>query len=99
MSSRDERRQRKIPHGSYRREEVVNPLETVEVPSSSSARTEERSCQHETELMEQVVLRPNMRDAYGQVLRNKGAAGIDGMRVQDLKPYLQENWGRISRNY
>ncbi len=97
MSSRDERRQRKIPHGSYRREEVVNPLETVEVPSSSSARTEERSCQHETELMEQVVLRPNMMDAYGQVLRNKGAAGIDGMRVQDLKPYLQENWGRIKQ--
>lgn len=97
MSSRDERRQRKIPHGSYRREEVVNPLETVEVPSSSSARTEERSCQHETELMERVVSRPNMMDAYGQVLRNKGAAGIDGMRVQDLKPYLQENWGRIKQ--
>jgi group II intron reverse transcriptase/maturase len=97
MSSQDERRQRKIPHGSYRREEVVNPLETVEVPSSSSARTEERSCQHETELMERVVSRPNMMDAYGQVLRNKGAAGIDGMRVQDLKPYLQENWERIKQ--
>ena len=46
----------------------MNPQGTVEVPSSSGARTEERSRRHETELMEQVVSRPNMTDAYGQVL-------------------------------
>lgn len=38
MSSRDERRQRKIPIGSYRREEVVNPLGTA-APSCSITNT------------------------------------------------------------
>jgi hypothetical protein len=63
MSSQDERRQRKIPYGSYRREEVVKPQGTAEAPSSSSARSEERSCRHKTELMERVVSRTNMMDA------------------------------------
>jgi RNA-directed DNA polymerase len=33
--------------------------------------------------------------AYEQVTGNKGAAGVDGMTVEELKPYLQEHWERI----
>jgi RNA-directed DNA polymerase len=43
-------------------------------------------------LMEQVVERGNMWRAYERVLRNKGAPGADGMRVEDLKAWLQVNW-------
>lgn len=46
-------------------------------------------------MMEAVVGRENMRAAYDQVVGNKGSAGIDEMTVQDLKPYLQEQWPRI----
>jgi RNA-directed DNA polymerase len=45
--------------------------------------------------MEAVVARENMFSAYEQVVSNKGAAGIDGMTVEQLKPYLQEHWAKI----
>ena len=46
-------------------------------------------------LLEQVIARENMMRAYAQVVGNKGAAGIDEMPVDDLKPHLQEHWERI----
>jgi len=45
--------------------------------------------------MEAVVARGNMFSAYEQVVSNKGSAGIDGMTVEQLKPYLQEHWAKI----
>jgi RNA-directed DNA polymerase len=62
--------------------------------SSEAARKE--PVRPETEqLMEAVVARENMFRAYEQVVSNKGAAGIDGMTVEQLKPYLQEHWAKI----
>ena len=50
----------------------------------------------ETEqLMEAVVERENMRLALRQVERNSGAAGVDKMTVEQLRPYLREHWQRI----
>jgi RNA-directed DNA polymerase len=42
--------------------------------------------------MEDVVERENLKKALAQVKRNKGAAGIDGMTVDDLPAYLEEHW-------
>ena len=33
----------------------------------------------------------NLTDACEEVVRNKGAGGVDGMSVKDLKRYLDEN--------
>ena len=46
-------------------------------------------------LMELVISRENMMAAYVRVVGNKGAAGIDKMSVEDLKPFLKEHWPRI----
>jgi RNA-directed DNA polymerase len=46
-------------------------------------------------LMEAVVERGNLTRAYERVMGNRGAAGVDEMSVEDLKPYLRENWPRI----
>lgn len=46
-------------------------------------------------LMEQVVERGNMWAAYERVLRNKGAPGADGMRVGELKAWLQAQWPSV----
>jgi RNA-directed DNA polymerase len=43
------------------------------------------------EMIEQVLNRQNMMRAYNQVKRNKGAAGVDGMTVNELYTYLTEN--------
>jgi RNA-directed DNA polymerase len=45
--------------------------------------------------MEAVVERENLKTALAQVKRNKGAAGIDGMSVDDLPNYLKECWPAI----
>jgi group II intron reverse transcriptase/maturase len=43
-------------------------------------------------LMEQVVCRENMLAAYRRVVRNKGAAGVDGLTVQQLWGFCQAHW-------
>ena len=42
-------------------------------------------------LMEQILSKDNLNAAYLQVVRNKGAAGVDGMTVEELGEYLSEN--------
>jgi len=42
-------------------------------------------------LMEQIMSKDNLNAAYLQVVRNKGAAGVDGMTVEELGAYLSEN--------
>jgi retron-type reverse transcriptase len=33
----------------------------------------------------------NLTEASREVIRNKGAAGVDAMSVKELKPYLDKN--------
>jgi RNA-directed DNA polymerase len=47
------------------------------------------------ELMELIVERSNMQQAYRRVVGNKGAAGVDGMTVDQLRTYLKTNWEAI----
>jgi len=43
-------------------------------------------------LMERVVERGNVKAAWKRVRQNKGSPGIDGMTVDELLPWLVENW-------
>ena len=42
-----------------------------------------------------VLDRNNLNQAYLRVKRNKGAAGIDGLTIDELLPYLRENKGKL----
>ena len=42
--------------------------------------------------MEAIVERENLKKALVRVKRNKGAAGVDGMTVGELRAYLKEHW-------
>lgn len=44
------------------------------------------------DVLSAVLDRPNMQRAYDRVLRNKGAPGVDGMTVGELKAYLKTHW-------
>ncbi len=46
-------------------------------------------------LMEEVLRRENLMAAYRRVVRNKGAGGVDGRRVEDLKHQIRTDWPRI----
>jgi RNA-directed DNA polymerase len=42
-----------------------------------------------------MVERENMRSAYRRVVSNRGSAGVDGMTVEELGPYLVDHWSSI----
>ncbi|MGN7454834.1 group II intron reverse transcriptase/maturase [Paenibacillus pasadenensis] len=42
-------------------------------------------------LLERIVRRDNLNEAFKRVKANKGSHGIDGMEVDELLPYLKEN--------
>lgn len=44
------------------------------------------------DLLSAVLDRPNMLKAYDRVMRNKGAPGVDGLPVGELKAYLKDHW-------
>lgn len=80
------------PEGSGRK-----PREYGKGASSGAARRE-KVRPEESQLMEAVVARENLLDAYARVMRNKGAAGVDEMPVEQLLPYLQEHWAQIKES-
>lgn len=47
------------------------------------------------DLMDRIVERSNLARALKRVRRNQGSAGIDGMTVDELVPYLRDHWGGI----
>lgn len=61
--------------------------------ATSTAQGPERS--GADDLMSQVVERSNLARALKRVRQNKGSAGIDGMSVDELVPYLREHWATI----
>ena len=49
-------------------------------------------------LIERILAKDNVREALYRVVANKGAAGIDGMKVEDLRVYMNENWTGIKQS-
>ena len=45
----------------------------------------------EYNLLDRILDKRNLYNAYKQVFTNKGSAGIDGMNVDELLPWLMEN--------
>lgn len=65
--------------------------------ASSVTARQGSDCRDTERLVEVVVERGNMTAAYARVVANKGAAGADGMTVDELKGYLNEHWERIKK--
>jgi len=53
---------------------------------------------HEGVSLEQMLSPENMKRAWKQVKRNKGAAGVDGLTVEAAVPYLQQHWEEIKQS-
>ena len=48
-----------------------------------------------SELLEKILHRDNMNVAYKRVCANKGASGVDEVRVEGLGDYIKEHWSGI----
>ena len=49
-------------------------------------------------LIEQILAKNNVREALNRVVSNKGASGIDGMKVEELRDYMNANWTSIKQS-
>ena len=49
-------------------------------------------------LIERILDKDNVRIALEKVIANKGAAGIDGMKVEELRGYMNANWPGIKQS-
>lgn len=47
------------------------------------------------QLMEEMLERGNLKEALRRVEGNKGAAGVDGMRVEELRGDLKQHWPKL----
>ena len=76
--------------------EAVNPAEPPAERSGRPAPADGKAQPVRTEgLWERMLSRQNLERALRQVERNKGAPGVDGMTVAELRPWLKTHWPAI----
>ena len=75
----------------------MEPGDSVGARSISSTSEEGRNGGNEYArgLLEKILHRDNMNQAYRRVKENKGSHGVDGMSVNELLPYLKQNGDQI----
>ena len=89
-SSWDERgRQKPSERGTTAFAKQVKPVGGERSVEASPARDEGKS---DVGVWEAIFERENMQTALKRVESNKGAAGVDGMEVSELRSYLKEHW-------
>lgn len=70
-------------------------LHKAQVSGSNLLGTEAQPVPRQPELIEKMLERGNLLKALQAVERNRGAAGVDGMAVAQLRAYLREHWSRV----
>jgi RNA-directed DNA polymerase len=88
--TRDERRRQNTPgRGTAGQKREVKLSKTDQRAEPSPTRNEGKS---RAELWGRIWENQNVIQALKRVERNGGAPGIDGMTVEELRPYLREHW-------
>jgi len=50
-----------------------------------------------SELLEKILSRENMTEAFKRVCANKGSAGTDGVSIEEAEAYVRDNWAGIKK--
>lgn len=79
---------------------TVEPQKCKEVLNHSSApeSRNDQGAQRRKHLLEVILSNGNIAKAYKRVVSNKGKPGIDRMTVEEIGPYLHDNWERIKND-
>jgi len=70
-------------------------VETESNKGAQSVAVPETAEKNGAELLERILHRNNLNAAWRRVKQNGGAAGIDGMTVEEMLPYLKEHGGEL----
>lgn len=46
---------------------------------------------------EKILSEDNIKNAYKRVYSNKGAGGVDGVKINELEEYMREHWQGIKQ--
>ena len=93
VSSRNISRRQKTLQRVYPEKKAVQLSTNQGEPNMYPAQTKGKSRgEQNNDLIEKVLSRQNMLKALRRVEKNKGAPGIDNLTVENLKPYLRQNW-------
>src|SRR5246127_5663166 len=74
-----------------------NPSRAVSGAEARTATGGETKPEAAQGLLEAALERSNMMRAYQRVVENKGAPGVDGLTVSELKPWLVAHWAKIKQ--
>lgn len=74
---------------------AVNYAEQLLVDECETGREKETALT--SKLMERIISLPNLEAALRQVVRNGGAAGIDGMNVKELQKWFVTHWKTLQK--
>lgn len=91
--STDTQREQKTSNEGWSAKNRVEPEGMQGAPSVSAASEDGRNNGNEYSgnLLEKIVDRNNLNQAYKRVKANRGSHGVDGMKVDELLPYLKQH--------
>lgn len=97
--SRELQRPQKTSYEGYLAEVEMNAQGKQEVCSNSSVSEKQKAkAKKSTETQLELILsRHNLNEAYKRVKRNKGSHGVDGMKVDELLPFLKQHGETLKR--
>lgn len=78
--------------------ELRGKQEAPSIPVAATKREREADVIDDTSnLLRRILARDNMLMAMKRVVANKGSHGVDGMRVDELRPFIIEHWLTIKQ--
>ena len=91
---------RKLHNEDYLCDVGLEVQDNIEVRSISSASRNGRDDKNRdtSNLMEKILHRDNLNQAYKKVKKNKGSSGVDGMTVDELLEYLKRNNNQLQKD-
>jgi len=91
---------RKLHNEDYLCDVGLEIQDNIEVKSISSASRNGRDDKNRdtSNLMEKILHRDNLNQAYKKVKKNKGSSGVDGMTVDELLEYLKRNNSQLQKD-
>jgi RNA-directed DNA polymerase len=92
-----EKRQKSSSDTAFARGDKGEALKTQMQGTESDASKGETENPTTGSLLEEILETENLKRAFHVVVKNKGAAGIDGLTVESLQAYLAANWSRIRK--
>jgi RNA-directed DNA polymerase len=86
-------------HAGFTLDGRVEPGEKAQALSRSVEAESGKNAQGKQDgLLEKILQADNLNEAYRRVVKNRGSHGVDGMEVEELKPYLKQHGAEIKQS-